>query len=432
VRSRPPLPGGPYLVAGLARSGEAAALALRALGEEVIGVDSGHPDAGRLRAGGVEVHLDVPGEDLAARARTLVKSPGVPQDAPIVRAARARGLVVLGELELGWRLVPGLVLAVTGTNGKTTTSELAGEILRAAGRPVEVAGNVGRALSSLAGRHDSETWIVAECSSFQLEDTEAFAPEAAVLLNLAPDHVDRHGTYEAYVAAKLRVFAHQRPDDVAVVPDDLALEVPARRVTFGAEGDVSEGGDAVWWRGEKLIAADEIRLPGSHNRANAMAAAAACLALGIGADAVRQALRTFAGVRHRLETVAERDGVTYINDSKATNVASTLVALRSLDAPIHLIVGGRGKGQDFTPLREEVARRCAGVRLIGEDAEAIGAALADLYVELHHDGTLERAVAGARAEARPGEVVLLSPGCASFDQFSDFEARGDAFRALAA
>jgi UDP-N-acetylmuramoylalanine--D-glutamate ligase len=430
VRPRPPLPGGPYLVAGLARSGEAAALALRALGEEVIGVDAGHPDAGRLPAAGVEVHLDVPGEDLAARARTLVKSPGVPQDAPVVRAARARGLVVLGELELGWRLVPGPVLAVTGTNGKTTTAELAGAILRAAGRRVEVAGNVGTALSSLAGRLDGETWIVAECSSFQLEDADAFAPEAAVLLNLAPDHVDRHGTYEAYVAAKLRVFARQRADDIAVVPDDLPLEVAAHRVTFGVDGDVSEAAGALWWRGEELIAAGDIRLPGPHNRVNAMAAAAACLAIGIEPDAVREALRSFAGVRHRLEPVAEHDGVIYVNDSKATNVASTLVALRSLEAPVHLILGGQGKGQDFTPLREEIARRCVAVRLIGEDADAIAAALSGLYVELHRDGTLERAVAGTRTEARPGEVVLLSPACASFDQFTDFEARGDAFRAL--
>jgi UDP-N-acetylmuramoylalanine--D-glutamate ligase len=432
VIPRPPLPGGPYLVLGLARSGEAAALALKARGEEVIGVDAGAPEVGRLREAGVEVTLHAAGEDLVPRARTLVKSPGVPADAPALRAARAAGLTVLGELELGWRMLENPVIAVTGTNGKTTTSELVGAILRAGGRRAEVAGNVGRALTSLTGAVPGDAWVVAEASSFQLEDAERFRPEGAVLLNLAPDHVDRHGTFEAYVAAKLRIFAHQGPEEVAVAPADVPLGVAARLVTFGPGGDLEERENALWWREERLIGTEEVRLPGPHNRLNALAAAGVTLSLGVSAGAVREALATFAGVRHRLEIVADRDGVLYVNDSKATNVDSTLVALASFERPVHLILGGRGKDQDFTPLRAAVARRCVGVHLIGEDAEAIGDALADVHVPLHRDGDLAAAVQGARAAAEPGDVVLLSPACASWDQFRDFEARGDAFRELVA
>ncbi len=225
AKARPPLPSGPYLVIGLARSGAAAALALRARGEEVIGVDAGAPGiagldavAGRLCDAGVEVHLDASGDALAARAGTLIKSPGVPQSAPIVVAARARGVPVLGELELAWRLVPNEFVAVTGTNGKTTTSEWIGHIYREAGLPVAVVGNVGTAASSLVGALAPDATVVCEASSFQLEDTEAFAPETAVLLNLAPDHLDRHASYDDYVAAKLRIFVNQGNYDVAVAP----------------------------------------------------------------------------------------------------------------------------------------------------------------------------------------------------------------------
>ncbi len=232
AKSRPPLPPGPYLVVGLARSGVSAALALRARGAEVIGCDSGsaeHPGlaeaARRLRAAGVEVRLDASGVDLAARARTLIKSPGVPQQAPAIRAARERGLTVLGELELAWRLVGNEFVAVTGTNGKTTTAEWIGHVHREAGLSVTVAGNVGTAASSLAlgAGLPADTTVVCEASSFQLEDSEAFSPEAAVLLNLSPDHLDRHGTYEDYVAAKLRIFANQGNYDLAVAPADLGI-----------------------------------------------------------------------------------------------------------------------------------------------------------------------------------------------------------------
>ena len=430
MKPRPPLPGGPYLVLGLARSGVAAALALRARGEEVVGVDSGSPDVGRLTAAGVEVHLDTPGGGLVDRARTLIKSPGVPAQAPAIVAARERGITVIGELELAWRLIPNTFIAVTGTNGKTTTTELLGHIHREAGLPYAVAGNVGTALASLVGAVAPDAVVVAECSSFQLEDTEAFAPEAAVLLNVEEDHLDRHGTFAAYREAKLRAFAHQGRDDLAVAPPDLVGLLPgaAQRVVVGE--DVAERDGALAWRGERLLGLDELALRGPHNAQNAMAAAAVCLARGVDPDAVRAGLRTFPGVPHRLEDVAREDGVLYVNDSKATNVASTLVALRSFDAPIHLIAGGRAKGSGFEALRAPVAERCAAVYLIGEAADALDAALAGAGVPVRRCGDLEHAVQDARAAAQPGDVVLLSPACTSYDQYPDYEARGAHFRSL--
>ncbi|HJS95172.1 MAG TPA: UDP-N-acetylmuramoyl-L-alanine--D-glutamate ligase [Solirubrobacteraceae bacterium] len=446
MKPRPPLPPGPYLVVGLARSGVAAALALRARGEEVIGCDAGPADrpalaeaAGRLREAGVEVRLDASGVDLAARARTLIKSPGVPQDARAISAARDRGIVVLGELELAWRLIPdNEFVAVTGTNGKTTTTEWIGHVHREAGLPVAVVGNVGTAASSLAlgAGLPAETTVVCEASSFQLEDTLAFSPEAAVLLNLSPDHLDRHGTYADYVAAKLRIFVNQGNYDVAVAPADLDgvddLGGCARRVTFGPGPgpDLSERAGHLWWGETALLSTDEIALPGAHNVENAMATAAVCLARGVEPEAVAAGLRTFAGVRHRLERIAVQDGVTWVNDSKATNVASTIVALRAFSGGIHLIAGGRGKQQDFSPLAPLVGERCRAVYLIGEAAGDLAAALEPAGVPLRAAGDLEQAITQAGAAAAPGDVVLLSPACASFDQYPDFEARGDHFRAL--
>jgi UDP-N-acetylmuramoylalanine--D-glutamate ligase len=433
VKPRPPLPGGPYLVVGLARSGVAAALALRARGEDVIGVDSGDPDgAGRLREAGVEVQVHTPGGELVDRARTLIKSPGVPAGAPAVTAARDRGLTVIGELELAWRLMPNPFIAVTGTNGKTTTTELLGHVHREAGLPHAVAGNVGTALASLVGELDPDAVVVAETSSFQLEDTEAFSPEAAVLLNVAEDHLDRHGTLDAYREAKLRAFAHQEPGDVAVAPAEFALPGAGRRIVFGAEGEMTVRDGALVWRGERLLPVDELALRGPHNLENAMAAAAVALARGVDPDAVRSGLRTFPGVPHRLEEVAERDGVLFVNDSKATNVASALVALRSFETPVLLIAGGRGKGSGFDALAPVVAEHCAAVYLIGEAAADLARALDGAGVPLHRSGDLATAVRDARAAARAGDVVLLSPACTSFDQYPDFEARGEHFRRLAA
>ena len=386
----------------------------------------------RLEDAGVEVHDRSEGVELLASSRALVKSPGVPQEAAVVMAARAAGMPVVGEVELGWRLVPNEFVAVTGSNGKTTTAELIGHVHREAGVAVEVAGNVGIAITTLAGSVAPEAAIVCEVSSFQLEDTERFAPEAAVLLNLAEDHLDRHGSFEAYRAAKLEAFARQPPGTIAVLPQGVDAGGEARRVRFGRGpgADLSERGGRLWWFETPLIDVEEIRLRGVHNRENAMAAAAVCLARGIEPDAVRAGLRSFGGVAHRLEEIATLDGVLYVNDSKATNVASATVGIESFAGGVHVILGGRGKGSDYAPLAEPVARRASAAYLIGETAAELHAALEATGVPLHHCGDLEHAVAAARAAARPGEVVLLSPACTSYDQYRSYEERGEHFRAL--
>jgi UDP-N-acetylmuramoylalanine--D-glutamate ligase len=452
MRARPPLPQGPYLVVGLARSGITAALALRERGEQVLGVDTGAPAGAQALAGaGVELHLREDGTSLLGRVGSLVKSPGVPSDVAVVLAARALGLPVVGELELAWRLLPSEFIAVTGTNGKTTTVELIGHIYREAGRQVALAGNVGIAASGLVPRAAPDLTIVCEASSFQLEDTIAFAPEAAVLLNLTPDHLDRHHNFESYVAAKLQAFARQEPDDVAVLPLELELAPSAagprtfgeievggraRRVRFARERQpkatifTDEG--SLWWRAQRLMDLDGLALRGEHNAQNAMAAALVCLERGLAIEAVTAGLATFPGVRHRLEELARIAGVLYVNDSKATNLASTLAALQALAAEgsIHLILGGQAKGQRLEGLREPVARHCSATYLIGEDASQIERAIEGIGVAIHRCGDLERALELARSNAHPGEVVLLSPGCASFDQFTDYEERGERFREL--
>jgi UDP-N-acetylmuramoylalanine--D-glutamate ligase len=446
MKPRPPIPHGPYLVVGLARSGIAAARVLAARGQRVIGVDAGMPAGGTdtmrgLAALGVEAHANDDGLAHLDAVRAVLKSPGVPAQAPVIAAARAHGLTVIGELELAWRLLPNEFLAVTGTNGKTTTVELVGHIHREAGLPVAVAGNVGNALSGLVGEIDERVLVVCESSSFQLEDALAFAPEAAVLLNLSPDHLDRHGSFAAYRQAKLRIFTHQSAQDLAVIPlgFDLPAEAAARRIRFGTETATEADGSDVdcyaregqlCWRGQPLLAVSELRLRGAHNVENALAAAAVCLARGVEPGAVRAGLASFAGVAHRLQEVARQADVLFVNDSKATNVASTLVALDAFAGGIHLILGGQGKGQDFAALREPIAARCRAVYLIGRDAPSIARALAGVDVKLGECGELQRAVAAARAAAAPGEIVLLSPACASFDQFVDFQARGERFVAL--
>ncbi|HSD77437.1 MAG TPA: UDP-N-acetylmuramoyl-L-alanine--D-glutamate ligase, partial [Solirubrobacteraceae bacterium] len=296
---RPALPPGPWLVVGIARSGLAAARALRDRGEDVVAVDA-RPvapaaAADELRALGVGVRAPSDGLAELDAARAVCKSPGVPRGAPVVAAALERGLPVLGELELGWRLLPNAVVAVTGTNGKTTTTELLGHVHRVAGLPVAVAGNVGTALSSLAGRIDAAATVVLEASSFQLEDADAFAPDCAVLLNVAPDHLDRHGTFEDYRAAKLRIFARQGAADVAVVPaslDPAAVGGRARRVPFGRgpRARLAERDGALWWDGAPLLDVAQLALRGAHNVQNAMAAAAAALARGVDPAAVGEGL----------------------------------------------------------------------------------------------------------------------------------------------
>jgi UDP-N-acetylmuramoylalanine--D-glutamate ligase len=409
---RPALPEGPYLVVGLARSGVAAARMLAAHGD-VIGTDSGRPDVPE----GIEAVLGVDGVELLERAACVVKSPGVPNEAAAIAAARERGLPVMGELELAWRLLPNRFVAVTGTNGKTTTTELLGAVWREAGLPVAVAGNVGTPLASLAGSVEPEATVVCEVSSFQAEDAVEFAPDVGLLLNLTEDHLDRHGTAAAYREAKLRMFARQRPDQVAVCPPGLELPGSARRIEFGDPAALP-------------LAAEEIRLRGPHNLENAMGASAAALAAGVPAEAVAGALRSFAGVPHRLEEVGTVGGVLYVNDSKATNVASAVRGIESFEGGVHAILGGSLKGGGFEGLRDAVAARCRACYLIGEAAARLAADLDGLGVPLHPAGDLDTAVREASAAAGPGDVVLLSPACASFDQFRDYEERGDRFRAL--
>jgi len=372
-----------------------------------------------------------------------VKSPGVPREAPVISAALQRGIDVVGELELAWRAIPNRFVAVTGTNGKTTTVELLGHVYRTAGESVAVAGNVGTPLSSLTGEIDADATVICEASSFQLEDSVAFAPECAVFLNLAPDHLDRHHDLESYLAAKLRIFANQGNDDLAIYNADdpelagVDLGGCARRVAFchgaGPDCEVALAEGTIFYDGEPLLAADELGLFGEHNVANAMAAAAAALSMGIDPDAVREGLRSFAGVKHRLEGVAEIDGVRFVNDSKATNVASAMVGLRAFEGGVHAILGGSEKGEPYAPLLDPVRERCAGVYLTGASAGRLAEALAPAIaggVELHLCEDLEEAVRHAAAAAKPGEVVLLSPACASFDAFENFEQRGERFREI--
>ena len=400
-----------WLVLGLARSGQAAALALRRRGEEVIGVDASPDlDVGRLAESGVEIHLGTEEERLLDGVETLIKSPGVPGEASLVQAARARGVPVWSEVELGSRLLDNPIVGVTGTNGKTTTSELLGVML---GAPV--AGNVGRALTELDAVIEPGEVVVCEVSSFQLEDIHEFRPRVAVLLNLEPDHLDRHGSIDAYRAAKLRIFENQQETDDAVVPRGFdAIPGGARRIEFEPADELPA---------EPLI-------PGAHNRENAVAATVAARALGIADARIAEALETFPGVAHRLEPVAEIGGVRFVNDSKATNTAAARRAVAAYDAPLHIILGGRGKGESYTELALDMVGRTRRAYLIGEAAHDIAPALELAGVDHELSGDLETAIRSAAKNARPGEVVLLAPACASYDQFHDYEERGDAFKRL--
>jgi UDP-N-acetylmuramoylalanine--D-glutamate ligase len=371
------------LVLGLARSGKAAAAALERRGVEVVGADR------ELGNDGDPTLLD--GVDL------LVKSPGVPRESSVVIEAERRGVPIWSEVELGFRLLEPRLVGVTGTNGKTTTAELLGVMLDA-----PVAGNVGRALTELDGQVEPGALVVCELSSFQLEDVHELACEVAILLNLEPDHLDRYESFEGYRDAKLRIFERAA---ISIVPRGLGLE----GIDFAADDPLPA----------------EPRIPGAHNRENAAAATAAARALGISEETICEALRTFPGVPHRLELVRELEGVRYVNDSKATNVAAALRALATYeDEPVHLILGGSRKGEDFAPLGVAIGSNVKSVHVIGETADELVAAIPQAERAADLAGAL-RAI-----EPQPGDVVLLSPACASYDQFRDFEERGEEFRRL--
>jgi UDP-N-acetylmuramoylalanine--D-glutamate ligase len=401
------------LVLGLARSGRAGVDALRSRGVDVVA----HDTDVSLDASGIDAAVALGDWDdrLLDGVGLVVKSPGIPSSAPPVAAARGRGIPVVSEIELGVRLLPNALLGVTGTNGKTTTTALLGAILEAGGVPVEVAGNIGRPLTSLVGTAARDAWVVCELSSFQLEDVETLRPRVCVLTNLEPDHLDRHASFEAYAAAKLRAFERQGADDVAVLPHGFG-PVPGsgRRVEFGGDDPLPA----------------EPRIRGAHNRANAAAATAAARTVGVSDGAIARALETFPGVEHRIEEIGTLDGVLYVNDSKATNAAAALRALASFAGRRkHVILGGRGKAEPYAPLADafETGDRAY---LIGESADELAAALDAAGVRFVVAGCLDRGLGAAASAAEPGDVVLLSPACASFDQFTSFEHRGEEFRRL--
>lgn len=450
ISLRMPMPGTRPLVVGAARSGLAAARLLRELGADVIVCDAQSAERARLAPAFAEAGLAVAwghdGPELLEGRDWVVWSPGIRIDHPIARAARAAGLPVLSELEVAWRASSAPFLCVTGTNGKSTVTDLAGALLRGAGRTVEVCGNIGRAACEAAPRTPPDGAVVAEVSSFQLETVDRLEPKVAVWLNLTPDHLDRHGDFTTYGAMKQRLFRRQVEADVAVWNADDP-EVMRRRIPpgtpsspsasyFSIESPVEDGAYAAGpammlaegGRATPLLDAPEMRLRGRHNLANALAAVAAVRPLGATPESMRRVLREYPGLEHRLEPAGVVEGVEFINDSKATNVASLEVALRSFDHPVVLIAGGRDKGQDFRPLATLVRRAVSHLVLIGEGADRIAEAWTG--VPESRAETLAAAVRRAFERAREnGRTVLLSPGCASFDMFQDYEDRGRRFKA---
>jgi UDP-N-acetylmuramoylalanine--D-glutamate ligase len=446
IDARHPLPGSRPLVVGLARSGVAAARLLVRHGLTVRACDrrdaaSVPAVAAELAALGVEAHWGRDDAALLGDADVLVWSPGIAVSHPLALAAHARGVPVLSEIELGYLAAHAPMVCITGTNGKSTVTHLTGALVAAAGREVEVCGNIGRPVCEVAESVSPRGLLVAEVSSFQLETVERLKPHVATWLNLTPDHLDRHGTLEAYGALKQRLFARQDESDWSVWNADDP-EVAARRggratpLDFSRERPVAEGASidgadiVLAWRGgiERLLPARELRIPGRHNLANALAALATTLPLEIPPDTLRGTLRTYAGLEHRLEPAGEVEGVRFVNDSKATNLGSMEVALESFDEPLVLIAGGLTKGQDFRPLAALASRRVRHVVLIGEGADALARAWPELPSS--RAASLAEAVEGAldHARATGARLVLLSPGCASFDMFQDFEDRGRRFK----
>ena len=439
---------GVVAVVGLGKSGVAATRLLAREGVRVYASDaSDHPYGGdalealrSLRG----VALDVGRHDLAQirGAAAVIVSPGVPPEAPPLAAAREARVPILSEIDLGFRALSGSgtrCIAITGTNGKTTTTALVAHLLRQAGLCAEAAGNIGRPLSDIALQNDHYQWLAVEVSSFQLHDSPHFAPEIAILTNLAPDHLDRYASVEAYYADKRLLFRNARPDHVWVLNGDepavleLAAGALGRRVLFSLRHPADGWYDATARRlqlgRDALLARADLGLLGDHNVANALAAALAVREAGVPLAAIGEGLRSFRPLAHRLEPVREVGGVRWINDSKATNIASTVVAVEAMDRPFVLLLGGRHKGEPYTRLGPLLKDRCRRVIAYGESGELIERDLGG-KVPLERGTTFEDVVARARGAARPGDAVLLSPACSSYDMFKNYEERGGTFRKL--
>jgi UDP-N-acetylmuramoylalanine--D-glutamate ligase len=443
------LQGKRVLVVGLARTGAAVSLFSAGYGATVTAVDE-KPEselaetAARLRAAGVKLAFGAQDPAIFLEQDLIVLSPGVPADLPELEAARSRGIPVWSEIELAWRFLRGKLVAITGSNGKTTTTSLVAHILKSANIHTLVGGNIGVPLLALVESSTHSSVTVAEISSFQLETIAEFRPEIGVLLNLTPDHLDRHASFEAYAAAKMRMFENQREGDSAILNADdpeVARRMPSRphvywfsrqkRVASGAF--LRDGQIILRIEGDEipLLRRDEIPLRGEHNVENVLAACAAAYLAGAEPEAIATGVKTFRAVEHRLEFVAEVRGVSFYNDSKATNVDASLKAIEAFPGPLIVILGGKDKGAPYAPLREPLRERARLAVLIGAAADKIhgelegGVAVADA-------GTLDRAVEIAMESAQPGDTVLLAPACSSFDQFENYEHRGRVFKELVA
>ncbi len=436
------------LVVGLGKSGVASALFLKGQGARVTVSDMKSSDQLRdeiplLLDHGIAVETGGHGERTFRGQDLIVVSPGVPVDAPPLEQARAAGEPVIGEIELAAQQIQGPIVAVTGSNGKTTTTTLAGEIIAAGGITTLVGGNIGTPAISLVDRATRETIVVLEVSSFQLETIQTFRPKVAVILNITPDHLDRHRTFQVYVDAKARIFENQQASDFAVLNEDdltcltLGDRTRAAVFWFSRKKEVKQGAyvnDAlIFFRDgsgqREIMLVSEIPLKGAHNLENVLAAICAGALLGCQPDQLRRAVQSFKAVEHRLEYVATIKGVDYYDDSKATNVDATVKALESFPKNIHLILGGKDKGSDYTLLNDLLRARVKRVYTIGAAAEKIEAQVKGA-AEIVHAETLDNAIRRASAVAQPGDIVLLAPACASFDQFQSYDHRGRVFKEI--
>jgi UDP-N-acetylmuramoylalanine--D-glutamate ligase len=434
------------LVVGLGRSGVASALFLKELGAQVTVSDTKTQEelASEIPAlldRGIIVEAGRHGERTFREVDLIVVSPGVPVDVPQLTQARERGIPVIGEIELAARFLRGKIVAITGSNGKTTTTALSAQVVAAGGAAVQVGGNIGTPAISLAPTSTDDTWNVLEISSFQLETVETFRPKIAVVLNVTPDHLDRHRNFDGYVAAKVRIFEKQDGSDYAVLNREdptcecMAAMTRARVYWFSRLREVEAGAfvrdGKIYWRdqndAQEIMPVSEIGLKGAHNVENVLAAVCVGRLAGAAPAAIRQAVRAFQAVEHRLEFVATINGVEYYNDSKATNVDATIKALESFSGHLHVILGGKHKGSPYTPLRSLLEQRAKRVYTIGAAAEIIENDLRGA-VEIVRAGTLESAIRRAAESAVAGDIVLLAPACASFDQFQGYEQRGGVFK----